>query len=132
MQLIQRIRDEAHRFSLVFLPGRSEPVVLERHSPAMHLIQRIRDEAHRFALGFHRTRRSAEARAGRGTVLDTLEGVGDARRRALLVHFGSPERVINATLEELESVPGLPGKVARRIHEQLHRLGGDSSIVGQD
>ncbi|MCW2956097.1 MAG: uvrC [Thermoleophilia bacterium] len=119
----------AKQEELVFVPGRREPVVLERQSPSLHLIQRIRDEAHRFALGFHRTRRSAEARAGRGTVLDTLEGVGDARRRALLVHFGSPERVIAASLDELESVPGLPGKVARRIHDQLNRLGGDSSVV---
>jgi excinuclease ABC subunit C len=59
-------------------------------------------------------------------VLDTLDGVGDARRRALLMFFGSPERVIAASLEELEAVPGMPGKVARRIYEQLHRVGGAS------
>ena len=86
----------AKQEELVFLPGRPDPVVLERNSPALHLVQRIRDEAHRFALGYHRTRRSAEARAGRGSVLDTLEGVGDARRRALLTFFGSPERVLAA------------------------------------
>ena len=116
----------AKQEELVFLPGRQHPVVLERQSPALHLVQRIRDEAHRFALGYHRTKRSAEARAGRGSVLDTLEGVGDARRRALLTFFGSPEKVVTASLEELEAVPGLPGKVARRIHDQLHRLGGTS------
>ncbi|MCW2920266.1 MAG: uvrC [Thermoleophilia bacterium] len=114
----------AKQEELVFVPGRREPVVLERQSPALHLVQRIRDEAHRFALGYHRNRRSQDARTGRGSVLDTLEGVGDARRRAMLTFFGSPERVLSASLEELEAVPGLPGKVARRIHEQLHRLGG--------
>ena len=82
-------------------------------------------------LGYHRVRRSAEARGIRGSVLDTLEGVGDARRRALINFFGSPDKVISASLEELEGVPGLPGKVARRIYEQLNRLGG-TSVVGAD
>ena len=117
----------AKQEELVFLPGRDQPVVLERQSPAMHLVQRIRDEAHRFGLGYHRVRRSADARAGKGSVLDSLEGVGDARRRAMLTFFGSPERVLSASLDELEAVPGLPGKVARRIYDQLHRLGGGDS-----
>ena len=120
----------AKQEELVFVPGRKDPVVLERQSPALHLVQRIRDEAHRFALGYHRNRRSQDARTGRGSVLDTLEGVGDARRRALLTFFGSPERVVNASLEELEAVPGLPGKVARRIHEQLNRLGNKGAVSG--
>jgi excinuclease ABC subunit C len=121
----------AKQEELVYLPGVQHPVVLERMSPALHLVQRIRDEAHRFGLGYHRVRRSAEARGIRGSVLDTLEGVGDARRRALLNFFGSPDKVVSASLEELEGVPGLPGKVARRIHEQLHRLGG-TSVVGSE
>ncbi|MCW2928905.1 MAG: uvrC [Thermoleophilia bacterium] len=120
----------AKQEELVFVPGRPHPVVLERQSPSLHLVQRIRDEAHRFAVGYHRTRRSQDARTGRGSVLDTLEGVGDARRRALLTFFGSPDRVVGASLEELEAVPGLPGKVARRIHEQLNRLGGGA--IGAD
>lgn len=110
----------AKREEEVFLPGRPTPIVLDRHSHALHMLQRIRNEAHRFALGFHRTRRANDER--QRSVLDTLEGVGPARRRALLTFFGSPERVIAATLDELEAVPGLPPKVARRIHEQLHRL----------
>lgn len=114
----------AKQEELVYLPGVDQPIVLARGGPALHLVQRIRDEAHRFALGYHRTRRSAEARGERGSVLDTLRGVGDARRRALLVFFGSPERVISATLDELQAVPGLPAKTARSIYEQLHRLGG--------
>jgi excinuclease ABC subunit C len=122
----------AKQEEIVFVPGRQDPVVLERQSPALHLIQRIRDEAHRFAVGYHRVRRSQDERTGRGSVLDTLEGVGDARRRALLTFFGSPERVVSASLEEIEAVPGLPGKVARRIHEQLHRLGGTSIVDESD
>ena len=58
-----------------------------------------------------------------GSVLDELKGVGPARKRALLQHFGSPERLVAATREELEAVPGVPGKVARDIHEQLNRTG---------
>ena len=58
-----------------------------------------------------------------GSVLDELKGVGPARKRALLQHFGSPERLVAASREELEAVPGVPGKVAREIHEQLNRTG---------
>ena len=57
------------------------------------------------------------------SILDELPGIGPARKRTLLRHFGSPERFMGATREELEAVPGLPGKVARRLHEQLHRTG---------
>jgi excinuclease ABC subunit C len=56
-----------------------------------------------------------------GSVLDELKGIGPARKRALLQHFGSPGRFLAATREELEAVPGLPGKVGREIHEQLNR-----------
>ena len=58
-----------------------------------------------------------------GSVLDELKGVGPVRKRALLQHFGSPERFVAASREELEMVPGVPGKVAREIHEQLNRTG---------
>ena len=82
---------------------------------------RIRDEAHRFALDFHRQRRDAR---GFASIFDDLEGVGPARRRALLNHFGSVDEMLGATQEELEGVPGVPAKTARRIYEQLHRTGG--------
>jgi excinuclease ABC subunit C len=110
----------AKREELVFLPGKPDPIRLDRRSPALQLLQRVRDEAHRFALGYHRTKRSSEAHT---SVLDSLAGIGPARRRALLTFFGSPERVVAATLEEIEAVPGLPGKTARSIYEQLNRLG---------
>jgi len=104
----------------VYVPGRSAPLDLPRDSEANRLLQRVRDEAHRFAIEHHRGRRD---RAMTGSVLDELKGIGPARKRALLKHFGSPERFLAATREELEAVPGLPGKVGREIHEQLNRIG---------
>jgi excinuclease ABC subunit C len=108
----------AKRLEEVYLPGRSAPLDLAADSEASKLLQRVRDEAHRFAIDHHRGRRD---RAMTGSVLDELPGVGPARKRALLRHFGTPERFLAATREELEAVPGLPGKVGREIHEQLNR-----------
>jgi excinuclease ABC subunit C len=110
----------AKRLEEVYAPGRAAPIDLPAESEASRLLQRVRDEAHRFAVEHHRGRRG---RAMVGSVLDELKGVGPARKRALLQHFGSPERLVAATREELESVPGVPGKVARDIHEQLNRTG---------
>jgi excinuclease ABC subunit C len=110
----------AKRVEEVFLPGRPDSVVLPDHSPGLQLIQRLRDEAHRFAITFHRQRRDASARE---SMFDQLEGVGPARRRALLRHFGSAERVLAASPEELEGVPGVPATTARRIYAQLHKAG---------
>jgi len=110
----------AKREEEVFVPGRSAPIDLPAESEASKLLQRVRDEAHRFAIEHHRGRRD---RAMTGSVLDELRGVGPARKRALLQHFGSPERFVAASREELEMVPGVPGKVAREIHEQLNRTG---------
>jgi excinuclease ABC subunit C len=111
----------AKRAEEVFVPGRSDPIVLPRHIPGLQLLQRIRDEAHRFALGFHRQRRDTRAFE---SIFDRLRGVGPARRRALLRHFGSAEAVLAATQEELEGVPDLPQKTARSIYAQLHKAGG--------
>jgi excinuclease ABC subunit C len=111
----------AKREEEVFVPGRSEPIVLPADSAGLQLLQRIRDEAHRFALGFHRHRRDAKARE---SILDALPGVGPARKRALIQHFGSPERLLAASPEELEGVPGVPAKIGREIHAALHRAGG--------
>jgi excinuclease ABC subunit C len=110
----------AKREEEVYVPGRAEPLDLPRDSEGNKLLQRVRDEAHRFAIEHHRGRRD---RAMTVSVLDELKGVGPARKRALLRHFGSPERFLAASREELESVPGLPGKVGREIHEQLNRIG---------
>ena len=110
----------AKRAEEVFVPDRPEPIRLDRHSPGLQLLQRVRDEAHRFALGFHRQRRDARAKE---SIFDTLPGVGPARRRALIRHFGSAERFLSASEEELEGVPGMPAKTARAIYAQLHKAG---------
>jgi excinuclease ABC subunit C len=110
----------AKRAEEVFVPGRVEPIVLDPASPGLQLLQRIRDEAHRFALGFHRQRRDARARE---SILDALPGVGPARKRALIQHFGSAERLLAASPEELEGVPGVPAKIGREIYAALHKAG---------
>ncbi|MGI8726306.1 MAG: excinuclease ABC subunit UvrC [Solirubrobacterales bacterium] len=110
----------AKRLEEVFVPGRAAPLPILADTRASKLLQRIRDESHRFALDGHRRRRS---KAMTGSVLDGLPGVGPARKRALLGHFGSPERLIEASREELEAVPGIPGKLARDIHRRLNKAG---------
>jgi excinuclease ABC subunit C len=109
----------AKRIEEVFLPGRSTPLRLAHDTPELQLLQRVRDEAHRFAIEFHRGRRD---RAMTRSILDELPGVGPARKRSILQHFGSPERFLSASREELEAVPGLPGKVARVIHAYVNKV----------
>jgi excinuclease ABC subunit C len=110
----------AKRIEEVFIPGRAAPLVLAHDTPELQLLQRVRDEAHRFAITHHRIRRD---RAMTASVLDDLPGVGPARKRALLAHFGSPDAILAASREELESVPGLPGKLAREMYRELHKSG---------
>jgi excinuclease ABC subunit C len=110
----------AKRIEEVFIPGRSEPLRLAHDTPELQLLQRVRDEAHRFAIAHHRIRRD---RAMTASILDELPGVGPARKRALLNHFGSPEAILGASREELEAVPGMPGKLAREVYRELHKTG---------
>ena len=110
----------AKRIEEVFIPGRPEPLLLAHDTPELQLLQRVRDEAHRFAITHHRIRRD---RAMTASILDELPGVGPARKRALLTHFGSPEAILNASSEELAAVPGLSGKLARDVYRELHRTG---------
>ena len=112
------LRSLAKRDEEIFEPGRPEPVRLEPNSPELHLLQRVRDEAHRFANTYHRKLRGQAMTA---SVLDELPGVGRTRKKKILDHFGTPEAFLNASLEELEAVPGLPGRVAREVHARLHR-----------
>src|SRR3954465_14555043 len=109
----------AKRIEEVFVPGSSAPIVMPHDSPGLQLLQRARDEAHRFAIDFHRGRRD---KAMTRSVLDDLPGVGPARKRLLLSHFGTPERFLEATREELEAVPGVPGKVARDVYEYVNKI----------
>jgi len=110
----------AKREEEVFVPGFPVPIVLDRASPGLQLLQRIRDEAHRVALRYHRRKRSARSME---TIFEDLPGVGPVRRRAIIRHFGSVERFLEASQEELEGVPGLPQKTARTLYAQLHKAG---------
>src|SRR5205085_4819450 len=110
----------AKRIEEVFIPGRPAPLALAHDTPELQLLQRVRDEAHRFAITHHRVRRDREMTA---SILDELPGVGPARKRALLTHFGSPDAILAASREELEAVPGLSGKLAREVHREPHKTG---------
>ncbi len=110
----------AKRIEEVFLPGREAPLRLAHDTAELQLLQRVRDEAHRFAIAHHRGRRD---RAMTTSILDELPGVGPARKRLLLGHFGSPDAFAAASREELEAVPGLPGKVARDLWAHLNKTG---------
>jgi excinuclease ABC subunit C len=110
----------AKRIEEVFIPGRAAPLRLAHDTPELQLLQRVRDEAHRFAITHHRIRRD---RAMTASILDELPGVGPARKRAMLNHFGSPDAILAASREELEAVPGIPGKLARDVYRELHKTG---------
>ncbi len=97
-----------------FLPGRLNPVTLRQGSPALFMLERLRDEAHRFAIGAHRRQRGKEALR---STLEEIPGVGPARRKTLLQHFGSVKKIREAALADLQGVPGLPAETARRVYE---------------
>ncbi|GAC1539229.1 MAG: excinuclease ABC subunit UvrC [Polyangiales bacterium] len=109
----------AKRLEEVFVPGAGAPLLLDHSSAELQVLQRIRDEAHRFAITHHRGRRDSAMTA---SVLDGLPGIGPARKRALITHFGSPEGVVAASAEELQSVAGVPAKVGRDLYQTLHRV----------
>jgi len=106
----------AKRLEEVWLPGDEDPVILPRTSEALYLLQRARDEAHRFAIAFQRTRRSKNMTASE---LDSVPGLGPARRTALLRHFGSVRRLKEATAEQIAEVPGIGLRTAQTIREAL-------------
>jgi excinuclease ABC subunit C len=101
----------------LFLPGRSDPIVLPATSAALYLVQRLRDEAHRFAITYHRKVRAA---AQTRSALDDLPGVGPARKRALLRVFGSTKALRQASADEIAAVPGISRGLADRIREHLN------------
>jgi excinuclease ABC subunit C len=102
-----------------FLPGR-EPITLEPRDPVLYFLQRLRDEAHRFVIGGHRARR--QKALGRSE-LDEIGGIGAARRKALLHHFGSVRAIARAGLSDLEQVAGVNKSVAKKIYEHFHPNG---------
>lgn len=108
----------AKEFEHIFLPDREAPVILPKDSPALKLLQRIRDEAHRFALRYHRKLRGKRLQE---SALDEIKGIGEKKKQALLKYFGSVETLKRAGVDEIEKVPGITGKDARRVYEYFHK-----------
>jgi excinuclease ABC subunit C len=100
----------------LFVPGRSDPIILPRDSQALFLVQRIRDEAHRFAVTFHRERRTKSTLHSK---LDEVPGIGPKRRQALLKQFGSVKAIREASPEDLTTVPGITSTLADQIKSAL-------------
>ena len=102
----------------VFLPGRKNPVVLKQNSRPLLLLAAIRDEAHRFAIEYHRTLRSKE---GVASGIEQIPGIGMKRRTALLRHFGSLQRLKEASIDEIAAVEGMNRTVAEQVFTHLHQ-----------
>lgn len=106
-------KEEFHRVG-------KRPMALRHNDPVLYFVQRLRDEAHRFAIGTHRAKR---AKAVGATPLDDVPGVGAARKRALLAHFGSAKAVGRANLSDLKAVEGVSGALAETIYAYFHDRG---------
>ncbi|RMF49802.1 MAG: excinuclease ABC subunit UvrC [Anaerolineae bacterium] len=107
----------AKREEELFLPGRTDSLLLERRSQGLYLIQRVRDEAHRFAITAHRKRRARESIR---STLESIPGIGPQRRKTLLQYFGSLQHIREASIEELAAVPGITEKLAHAIKAYLN------------
>ncbi len=107
----------AKRLEEIWLPDAKEPILLDRHSPALHLIQRLRDEAHRFAITHHRGLRAKQSVRSK---LEDIPGVGPKRRAALLKRFKSMEALKAASMEEIADAPGMSRPTAEAVHRFLH------------
>jgi excinuclease ABC subunit C len=108
----------AKEHELLYVPHSEAPIALPFHSPALHLLQRLRDETHRCAIRFHRQRRTKRTLR---SLLDEVPGIGVARKKALLQHFGSLEALMRASVDELLKVPHMTRPVAERLWAFLHR-----------
>jgi excinuclease ABC subunit C len=106
----------AKRLEEVWVPGPSDPVIFGRTSEGLYLLQRIRDEAHRFAITFHRSKRSKRMTA---SALDSVQGLGEHRRKALVTHFGSVSRLRAASVDEITAVPGIGAATAKAVLSAL-------------
>ncbi|MGO1384678.1 MAG: excinuclease ABC subunit UvrC [Arachnia sp.] len=113
----------AKRLEEVWVPGTEYPVILPRASEGLYLLQRLRDEAHRFAIAHHRSRRAKNMVA---STLDSVPGLGEMRRKALLTYFGSLRKLRAATLEEIEQVPGFGPRLAEAVFLAVADVGGEA------
>ncbi len=110
----------AKRFEELYVPGRSDPIILPAKAPALYLVQRIRDEAHRFAITYHR---QVRGRRALGSLFDEVPGIGPARRAALLRKFGSIRALRDASVEEIAAAPLMSQALAERVKNALAREG---------
>ncbi|GAA3532367.1 excinuclease ABC subunit UvrC [Amycolatopsis ultiminotia] len=115
----------AKRLEEVWLPSDPDPVILPRTSDALYLLQRLRDEAHRFAIRYHREKRAKRLQASE---LDSVPGLGQARRTALIKHFGSVKKLKQARVEEIEAVPGFGRRTAEAV---VAALAGETGAGGE-
>lgn len=106
----------AKRLEEVWVPSEPDPLIMPRNSEGLYLLQRVRDEAHRFAITYHRSKRSKRMTA---SALDSVRGLGEHRRKALVTHFGSVARLKEASVEEITAVPGIGVTTARAVLEAL-------------
>ena len=116
----------AKRLEEVWLPGEDAPVILPRSSEGLYLLQRVRDEAHRFAITYHRAKRS---KALAVSELDSVPGLGPARRATLLRHFGSVRRIAAATPTELADLPGIGPQLAGAVLAALRPERGNAEAT---
>lgn len=114
----------AKRMEELWPAGENEPVILPRNSEGLFMLQRLRDEAHRFAITLHRTRRS---KSMIDSLLDDVEGVGPAKKKALIKHFGSLKKLKAASVSELQEVPGIGPKQANALIKAFHNNPGQTS-----
>ncbi|MBV6757550.1 excinuclease ABC subunit UvrC [Rhodococcus sp. USK10] len=117
----------AKRLEEVWVPGEEDPVILPRTSESLYLLQRVRDEAHRFAITFHRSKRSRRMTA---SALDSVRGLGETRRKALVTHFGSVAKLKQASVEEITAVPGIGTATAKAVLTALGAEEPSADVVG--
>jgi len=106
----------AKRLEEIWVPSEPDPVIMPRNSEGLYLLQRVRDEAHRFAIAYHRSKRSKRMTA---SALDSVPGLGEHRRKALVTHFGSIARLKEATVDQITAVPGIGVATATAVIEAL-------------
>jgi excinuclease ABC subunit C len=111
----------AKRLEEVWVPGEPDPLIMPRNSEGLYLLQRVRDEAHRFAISYHRSKRSKRMTA---SALDTVPGLGEVRRKALVTHFGSVARLRRASIEDITKVPGIGAATAAAVLQALEAAAG--------
>jgi excinuclease ABC subunit C len=122
----------AKRLEEVWVPSEPDPIIMPRNSEGLYLLQRVRDEAHRFAIAYHRSKRSKRMTA---SALDSVRGLGEHRRKALVTHFGSLARLKQANVEEITAVPGIGVATARAVLEALGVPPGSeapAAVIGND